>query len=480
MEALTLTPSLTDLIASLKSAFDDSDFSGAERILFSWAESLKSELSKTVSDELLLLEVEKCELQFEISRRGKELDLVKKENVRLQEKFSALLETIEELKKRVVFESINGGGLEIRVFNMENELQLVKQDSISLREEVRALSKIAEGSQRQRGFEEKHDKGEDCFANTTPIKRAFRAPCSDSESGSEDNLPIGDVFNTRIEEENKVVKTVGSRKRRLIRPGQIEDRRVLGNPVTGNINVGNEPGRETEVGGSCFPTNPDASSNKRYKIDDFSDTEDYMGCKMNESDCSGSPVVRKLGSGRARKLNCSDTEEEKDEIEGSESTDQVYEGGSADNQPTEKVAPDNIFINLDYSGSEEEIDTESDSEGDSLGGFIVSESEIESDDPRPHFSEEESYSENDATLGDLLKKIKREKRNSGKKWEFEAEMLADFGKSPELCLNAVCALHRQQTEEEQQIKCTVVLNGRGFSQVDASRYVLLQISLAVK
>jgi hypothetical protein len=55
-----------------------------------------------------------------------------------------------------------------------------------------------------------------------------------------------------------------------------------------------------------------------------------------------------------------------------------------------------------------------DTESDSLGGFIVSGYEIKSDDPKPHFSEEESYFED------------------GAKWEFEAEMLADFGKSSAL------------------------------------------------
>ncbi|KAJ6294942.1 hypothetical protein OIU76_022930 [Salix suchowensis] len=48
-------------------------------------------------------------------------------------------------------------------------------------------------------------------------------------------------------------------------------------------------------------------------------------------------------------------------------------------------------------------------------------------------------------------------------------MLADFGKDPELCMRAVCALYRQQTDEEKRNKETLHYNGRGFSKFDAPR-----------
>jgi hypothetical protein len=49
-------------------------------------------------------------------------------------------------------------------------------------------------------------------------------------------------------------------------------------------------------------------------------------------------------------------------------------------------------------------------------------------------------------------------------------MLSAFDEYTELTLKAVCALYRQQTEEEQAEKATIVHNKRGFSQIDARRY----------
>ncbi|KAJ6677264.1 hypothetical protein OIU85_010434 [Salix viminalis] len=42
-------------------------------------------------------------------------------------------------------------------------------------------------------------------------------------------------------------------------------------------------------------------------------------------------------------------------------------------------------------------------------------------------------------------------------------------KNPELCMRAVCALYRQQTDEEKRNKETLHYNGRGFSKFDAPR-----------
>ena len=53
------------------------------------------------------------------------------------------------------------------------------------------------------------------------------------------------------------------------------------------------------------------------------------------------------------------------------------------------------------------------------------------------------------------------------KWEFEADMLAAFGKDPKLCMKAVCALYRQQTSVEQLSKGALLSNQRGFNKFDA-------------
>ena len=43
-------------------------------------------------------------------------------------------------------------------------------------------------------------------------------------------------------------------------------------------------------------------------------------------------------------------------------------------------------------------------------------------------------------------------------WEFEADMLAAFGKDPKLPMKDVCAIYRQQTSEEQMRRGTLYSN----------------------
>ena len=63
------------------------------------------------------------------------------------------------------------------------------------------------------------------------------------------------------------------------------------------------------------------------------------------------------------------------------------------------------------------------------------------------------------------------RKNKAKDWKFEGDMLAAFDEHPEICLKAVCALYRKQTEEEQKQKATFVHNKQGFNQIHALRYV---------
>ncbi|KAJ0043052.1 hypothetical protein Pint_17643 [Pistacia integerrima] len=108
----------------------------------------------------------------------------------------------------------------------------------------------------------------------------------------------------------------------------------------------------------------------------------------------------------------------------------------------------------------------SDTEGESLNGFIVESSEVSDDEDAS--SEAKDESDDNEDFHDILSRLKRSK---GRKleWEFEADMLAAFGKDPELCMKAVCALYRQQTNEEKAIKGSLVYNHRGFSKFDAAR-----------
>jgi len=132
------------------------------------------------------------------------------------------------------------------------------------------------------------------------------------------------------------------------------------------------------------------------------------------------------------------------------------------------------------SGGGNDIEEVSDSEGESLGGFIVSSSDISNSDgalqsnssvAEDSITDSEYVAESDSDYGEIISRIRR---NKGDKleWEFEGDMLAAFGKDPELCMKAVCGLYRQQTSEEQCSKGTIVHNQRGFSHCDAFRYVL--------
>ncbi|KAF8379663.1 hypothetical protein HHK36_029107 [Tetracentron sinense] len=106
----------------------------------------------------------------------------------------------------------------------------------------------------------------------------------------------------------------------------------------------------------------------------------------------------------------------------------------------------------------------SESEGESLGGFIVG----GSDDSDSEDGSDSEYGDTDLALDQILSTIRRNRDNRSK-WEFEADMLSAFERDPELCMKAVCALYRQQTSEEKSMKGSLYSNNRGFSKFDALR-----------
>ncbi|XP_062149268.1 uncharacterized protein LOC133857898 isoform X2 [Alnus glutinosa] len=108
----------------------------------------------------------------------------------------------------------------------------------------------------------------------------------------------------------------------------------------------------------------------------------------------------------------------------------------------------------------------SDSEGESLGGFIVSSSDVSDADDA--CSETQDVSDETMDFDEILSILQR-KKDQKLKWEFEADMLAGFGKDTELCMKAVCALYRQQTSEEKSSKEAFYSNHRGFDKFDAPR-----------
>lgn len=127
--------------------------------------------------------------------------------------------------------------------------------------------------------------------------------------------------------------------------------------------------------------------------------------------------------------------------------------------------PTNVDTESEDNGSD---GVGSDSEGESLGGFIVNDSDVSRGDVAS--GESEDLSDENLDFSEILSNLQRKKPKSFK-WEFEADMLASFGKDTELCMKAVCALYRQQTSEEKISKGSLFYNNRGFNKFDALRYI---------
>ncbi|KAI3937746.1 hypothetical protein MKW92_004604, partial [Papaver armeniacum] len=137
--------------------------------------------------------------------------------------------------------------------------------------------------------------------------------------------------------------------------------------------------------------------------------------------------------------------------------------------------------------SDEELVVEeagSESEGDSLGGFIVQDDKssesgdnsCESSDNGDNSCESSDNGDSSSVVEDMvdsdldydqIKATIGRRKPKETKWQFEADMLSSFAKDPILCMKAVCALYRQQTTEEKSVKGTLHLNKRGFSQAHA-------------
>uniref|UniRef100_A0ACD5VLH7 Uncharacterized protein n=1 Tax=Avena sativa TaxID=4498 RepID=A0ACD5VLH7_AVESA len=77
--------------------------------------------------------------------------------------------------------------------------------------------------------------------------------------------------------------------------------------------------------------------------------------------------------------------------------------------------------------------------------------------------------DNEENYEDLMARLRGRRNAKNEEWDYEAEMLSAFAEQPELCLKAVCALYRKQTEEEKTQRSTIVHNKKGFNQIDAPR-----------
>ncbi|XP_044975422.1 uncharacterized protein LOC123443190 isoform X2 [Hordeum vulgare subsp. vulgare] len=110
-------------------------------------------------------------------------------------------------------------------------------------------------------------------------------------------------------------------------------------------------------------------------------------------------------------------------------------------------------------------------EDDSMEKFIVDDSDCSenSADSVEESSTGPEESDNEETYKDVMDRLRGKRNAKNKDWKIEPEMLSAFDEYPDLCLKAVCALYRKQTEEEQAEKATILHNKKGFSQIDARR-----------
>ncbi|MCL7048104.1 hypothetical protein MKW94_002938, partial [Papaver nudicaule] len=135
---------------------------------------------------------------------------------------------------------------------------------------------------------------------------------------------------------------------------------------------------------------------------------------------------------------------------------------SQDDKTSKKVedifAPKNLELsvssaqvkigNLTSENDEEKVAQEagSESEGDSVGGHFAN--GVDNEDSS---SDSEDGVDSELDFGQVVAMM-RSKTNKEMKWKNEADMLSSFEKDPVLCMKAVCALHRQQTDDERSIK----------------------------
>lgn len=63
----------------------------------------------------------------------------------------------------------------------------------------------------------------------------------------------------------------------------------------------------------------------------------------------------------------------------------------------------------------------------------------------------------------------RVRRRQQRIWEFEGDMLTAIENNEDIALQAIYAVYRQRTEDENVAKKSLHTNGRGFNQMNAFR-----------
>lgn len=306
-----------------------------------------------------------------------------------------------------------------RTLDMKNDSTIYKNSEM-----------VHSDTSRQQDSDENHP---DCVLPipTPKRKRASRVFTSDSEKDDDaddaDDIPIGKLWSRQIEE--------GYTRKRLISLRELSE---TDNSVKGK-----------------FPTNPSTPSFKGSSLKSTGRAREFPTNLSTPSFKNSS--LRSKGRAREFPTNPSIPSVKGSSLRSKGRASRKLEFLGSDDEEETKI---DLRKELD--------DASSNSEGKSLGGFIVSGSESAESEPSSEEFSSKIESDSDIDLGNVLAEIGRKKQTT--RWEYEADMLASFSKDSELCLKAVCALYRQQTSDEQSAKETFLLNKRGFNKFDAQRY----------
>ncbi|KAF8733579.1 hypothetical protein HU200_014884 [Digitaria exilis] len=330
----------------------------------------------------------------------------------------------------------------------------------------------------------------------TPRKRAARAVTGESED--EDDTGAGGGGGSKSKEnsagleDDDVVVSPRGRKRAAARvvTSDSEDEDVNGGELgSGADGVddqeggGNMPSKKRGFCGISDSDDEDATEGVDVVTPNPKAAASPAQIESGEDEDDGVPICQVLKKMRKKRAHDSD-DDELGETKGCSTPATRRSARLAKNQST-KVDRRTARRALNFVEPKESERSEDDMEDDEdMEEFIndddSSENDTESaeescDEPQvsgtsvlneePSRRPEDSDSEVD--YADVMACIGR--KNKDKDWKFEGDMLAAFDERPELCLKAVCALYRKQTEEEQMHKATFVQNKEGFNQIDALR-----------
>jgi hypothetical protein len=338
---------------------------------------------------------------------------------------------------------------------------------------------------------------EGVVADPTPRKRAVRAVAGESEDedvaegggGSSRGNSVG----VGLEDDDVLVSPRGRKRAaaRLVTSDSEDEDANDGKHGVDDPGEGGKPSKKRRFCGICDSDDEDATEGVDVVT---SKAASPAQIESGEDEDDMIPICQVLKKMRKEMANHDDDEDDElGEVKGCSTpptrrSARLVKNQSKGGRATRRVL--NFVEPKECEGSEDDIEEDDDME-DFINDEDSSENAFESaeescDEPQVSGTSvliEESSTgseESDSVVdyADVIACIGR--KNKDKDWKFEGDMLAAFDEHPELCLKAVCALYRKQTEEEQMHKATIVHNKQGFSQIHAPRYVHIHLIVLLR